>query len=95
MSLEIAPKIQDSQIQKRHDFTFFSFKNERAQDGKSQKSREDKKNKRSKENKRGKRIKGGYYRNKVNPVVRKSSGSKASVYYHIIYWYYQGLRILE
>lgn len=50
--------------------------------------RKNKKNKRSGENRRGKRGRGSHCRNKVNLVIGKSSGSKISVYYHIIYQFY-------
>ena len=64
---------------KRHDVVPLGPKSERAQYGEDQKSGEDSKDKRGGENKRCKRGGGDHYGNKVNPIVGKSSGSKASV----------------
>ncbi len=65
-----------------HDVTFLGPKSGRAQYGNSQKGEEDEKGKRGRENGKSER---GYWGNKVDPVVEKSSGSETSDYYHIIY----------
>lgn len=73
---------------KCHDITLFNLQNKRPQDKKGQKVEKDEKDKKDKKNRRDKKDKKNYYRNKIKPMVRKNSGFKASVYYHIIYWYY-------
>ena len=88
MLLELAPKTQDSQVYKCHNVALFGPKSGRAQYKKGQKGGKNRKDKRGRENKRGKRDRGGHYRNKVNPMVGKSSGFETSIYYHIIYQYY-------
>lgn len=85
MLLGLAPKIQDFQIYKRYDVTSLSFMNEKAQDREGQKSKENEKDKRSKENRRGEKDKRSHCRKKINPMIRKSSGSKINVYHCIIY----------
>ncbi len=81
-SLEPAPKIQASQVHQRYNVAPLGPKNGRAQYGNSQRDGEDGKGKRGGENEKGER---GYWRNKVDPVVEKSSSSEAKDYYHIIY----------
>lgn len=70
---------------KHHDVILFGSKNGRAQYRKGQKSRENKNNKRGEENRRGEKGGGDYCRNKINPVIEKSSGFETSVYHDIIY----------
>ena len=94
MELEQALKIQDSHVYERYYVASLGLKSGRAQYEEGQRSREDAKNKKNRENRSGKKGGGGYRGNKINPVVRKSNGSEASVYYHIIYWCYQGLIVL-
>ncbi len=84
-SLEPAPKIRASQVHQRHDVTPLGPRSKRAQYGNGQRDGEDGKGKRGGENRKGKRGRGGYWRNKVDPLVEESSGSEASNYYHIIY----------
>ena len=69
---------------KCHDVAPLGPKSGRAQYGESQRSGEDEKDKRDRENGRGERDGGGHRGNKVNLVVGESSGSKASIYHHII-----------
>lgn len=73
---------------KCHDITPLGPKGGRTQFGEGQKGRKDEKNIRGGENGRDKRREEGYRGNKVNPMVGKSSGSKATIYYFIIYLYY-------
>ena len=79
---------------KCHNVTPLGSKSKIAQDDKGQKSGENEKNKRGEENRRSEKSEEGHCGNKVNLVIRKSSGSKASVYHHIIYQYYQQLIVL-
>ena len=94
MSLKLAPKTRDSQVNKRHDIAPLGPKSGRAQYGEGQKSGEDGKDKTGGENRRGERGGRGYRRNEVNPMVGESSVSEARVYHHIIYQCYQGLMVL-
>lgn len=84
-SFKLVPKIRDFQVYKCYDVVFFSPKSRKTQDEKGQRIRKNVKNKRDGKNKKDKKRRKGHYRNKVNLVVRKSSGFKAKVYYHIIY----------
>ena len=93
-SLKLAPKTQNSQIYKHHNIAPFGPKSEKAQYGESQKGGENRKDKGDGENGRVERSGRGYCENKINLIVGKSSGSKASVYHHIIYQCYQGIMFL-
>ena len=93
-SLGLAPKTRDSQVHQHHDVAPLGPKSGRAQyekgqkgedDRKGQRGREDGKGKKGGEDGKGERGGGGHWGNKVNPVVGENSGSKASVYHHIIY----------
>lgn len=75
-SLELMSRIQDFIIYQHHDVITFSPKSRRAQYRKGQRDRENRKGERGGED---------HQRNKVDLVVGESSGSEASVYYHIIY----------
>ena len=94
IALERVPKTRDSQLYKRHNVALLGPKSRRVQYGEGQRGWEDGKDKKGRENRKGERGRGGHRKNKVNPVVGKSSSSKASVYHHIIYWFYQGLMVL-
>ncbi len=72
-------------MHQHYDVASFGPRNGRVQYRNGQKGREDGKDKRGGENGKGERDGGGHWGNKVDPVVEKSSGSKASDYYHIIY----------
>lgn len=71
ISLRLTPKIRASQIHERHDVASFSPKSE--EDGKNKKGRENRKYER------------GHQRNKVDPVVEKSSDFEVSNNYYTIY----------
>ena len=92
--LGLVPEIQNSQGYKCHDVPPLGAKSEKTQDGEGKKDREDRKNKRNRENRKGERGGRGHCGNKINPVVGESSGSEASIYYHIIYRCYQRLMVL-
>lgn len=92
--LGLVPKIQNFQVYKRYDIAPLSPKSKRAQYGESQRDRKNGKNKRDGENGRSEKGERSHCENKINPVVGESRGFEASIYYHIIYRYYQGLMIL-
>lgn len=84
-SLELAPKIRDSQIYERYDVAPLSPRNGRTQYGKGQKSEDNRKGKRCGENRKGEWGGRGHWENKVDRVVEENSDFEASDYYHIIY----------
>ena len=92
--LELVAKTGDFQVYKYHDVAPLGCKSGRAQYEEGQKGGEDEKDKKDGENGKSERGGGRYRGNKVNPIVKESSGSEASVYYHIIYQCYQGLIVL-
>lgn len=65
---------------------FFGLKNRKKHYEKYERSRKDEKNQRDKKS---------CQKGKINPVVVKNSNFKASVYYHIIYRYWQRLIVLR
>lgn len=83
--LELAPKIQASQVHQRHYVALFCLKNRRAQYENSQKSRKNGKNKKDGENEKSERGRKSLCGNKVDPMVEKNSDLQASDYYYIIY----------
>ena len=84
MLLELAPKIQASQIYQHYYIAYFNFKSGRTQYENGQKSREDRKGKKGRENKKSEKSRRGSWENKVDLVVKKNSYFKASDYYYII-----------
>ena len=83
--LEPVPKICDFQVHQHYNVATFGVKSERVQYGKGQQDGKDEKGKKGGEDGEGEKSGESHWGNKVNSMIRKNGGSKASVYYHIIY----------